>query len=132
MRTRIESGRPWEAVVGYSRAVRVGNLIVVSGTAPADETGRTVGAGDPYAQTIHCLRTIESALKQAGSSLSDVVRTRMFVTDISRWEEIGRAHGEIFREIRPATSMVEVRRLIDPEMMVEVEAMAVVGQGGGL
>lgn len=132
MRTRIESGRPWEAIVGYSRAVRVDNLIVVSGTAPADASGQVVGKGDPYAQTLHCLRTIETALKQAGSSLSDVVRTRIFVTDISRWEEVGRAHGEVFRDIRPATSMVEVSRLIDPDMMVEVEAMAVVGGQGGL
>ena len=127
MRTNIASGRPWESIVGYSRAVRVDDLIVVSGTAPADATGQVVGKGDPYAQTLHCLRTIEGALKQAGSSLADVVRTRMFVTDISRWEEIGRAHGEVFKDIRPATSMVEVSRLIDPDMMVEVEALAVVG-----
>jgi enamine deaminase RidA (YjgF/YER057c/UK114 family) len=132
MRTKIESGRPWEAIVGYSRAVRVNNLIVVSGTAPADASGQVVGRGDPYAQALHCLRTIESALKQAGSSLSDVVRTRIFVTDISRWEEVGRAHGEVFRDIRPATSMVEVSRLIDPDMMVEIEAMAVVDDQGGL
>jgi len=129
MKTRISSGRPWEAVVGYSRAVRVNDLIVVSGTAPADASGAVVGKGDPYTQTLHCLRTIETALKQAGASLSDVIRTRMFVTDISRWEEVGRAHGEVFKDIRPATSMVEVSRLIDPDMMVEVEAMAVVSAG---
>ncbi len=126
MRRSIQSGKPWEARVGYSRAVRVGSIIEVSGTAPADEQGRCAAPGDPYAQAVHCLRTIEAALKEAGASLSDVVRTRMFVTDIGRWEDIGRAHAEFFGTVRPATTMVEVSRLIDPEMMVEIEATAVI------
>jgi enamine deaminase RidA (YjgF/YER057c/UK114 family) len=131
LRTNIGTGRPWEAKVGYSRAVRIDDIIEVSGTAPADDAGAVVGTGDAYAQALHCLRTIESALKRAGASLSDVIRTRIFVTDIDRWEEIGRAHKEVFGEIRPATSMVEVKRLIHPDMLVEIEATAVASRAEG-
>lgn len=122
---RVFSGAPWEAKVGYCRAIRAGHLIFVTGTAPVADAGGVFAPGNAYEQAKRCFEIIERALKQLGASMTDVVRTRMFVTDISRWEEFGRAHGECFREHPPATSMIEVKGLIDPAMLIEVEVDAV-------
>ncbi len=126
-RQLVTSGTPWESSVGYSRAVRVGNLIYISGTTASDEQGNTVAVGQPYKQAVFILRKIESALNALGASLTDVVRTRMFVTDITQWEAFGRAHGEFFGDIRPAATMIEVSRIINPDHLIEIEVDAVVG-----
>ena len=125
-RTNIPAGTEWDAIVGYSRAVKSGNIIEVAGTASVDN-GKVIGAGDPYEQTLFVLRKIEQALKELGAGMQDVVRTGIYVKDITRWEEVGKAHGEFFKEIKPATTMVEVSGFIDPELLVEIEVTAVVG-----
>ena len=125
-RINISSGAKWEDIVGYSRAVKIGNVIEVAGTTAVDEDGNTVGVNDPYEQTRYALSKIEKALQAAGATMKDVVRTRMFVTDISKWEDIGRAHGEFFREVKPTASMIEVKGLISPELLVEIEVTAII------
>ena len=125
IRQKISSGAPWEEIVGYSRAVRAGNIIEVSGTIALDKDGNSIAEGDPYRQTIQIISIAQKVLEEAGSGLEDVIRTRIYVTDISQWEEIGRAHGELFRKIKPATSMVEVSGLIRPESLVEIEFTAI-------
>jgi enamine deaminase RidA (YjgF/YER057c/UK114 family) len=125
-RINYSSGAKWEDIVGYSRAVRIGNLIEVTGTVAVDETNQPVSTGKAYEQTIFIIQKIEAVLKKAGAGLEDVIRTRMFVTDIARWEEYGKAHGEFFKNIRPCTSMIEVKGLISPEFLIEIEATAII------
>ena len=126
-RTNYSSGAKWEDIIGYSRAVKIGNVIEVTGTVAVDENSLLVGKNDAYAQTKYIIEKIEKVLHKAGGSLKDVVRTRMFVTDIKRWEEYGKAHGEFFKDIKPCTSMIEIKRLIAPEYLIEIEASAIIG-----
>ncbi len=128
-RQKISSGTPWEAKVGYSRAIRVGSQVFVAGTTASDEQGNVIGVGDVYAQTAYILQKIGRALEQVGASFEDVVRTRSFITDISQWQEFGRAHGEVFADIRPVSTLVQVSALVDPQHLIEIEVDAVIGNG---